>query len=41
MPAERDWNDVIDLELDGCEAAGARRNARRALTSLRRLRWRA
>jgi hypothetical protein len=22
MPADRDWNDVVDLELDGSEAAG-------------------
>ena len=41
MPAERDWNDVVDLELDGCEAAGAKECQARALTSLRRLRWRA
>jgi hypothetical protein len=30
MLAERDWNDVVDLELDGCEAAGAKECPARA-----------
>jgi hypothetical protein len=39
MPAERDWNDVVDLKLDGSEAS--REGMLGAVTPLRRLPWRA
>ena len=40
MPAERGWNDVVDLELDGSKASDEKECQARA-DPLRRLRWRA